>query len=76
MRTLKEIWDSFAEHYIPEDADPTQYEEMRKAFYAGSYSILLTILEISKLPSSEKIVKLSPFYQECSDFFKELEKKE
>lgn len=46
MKTIADVYGSFAEQVVPKDAPPVQRQETRRAFYAGAaalYEVLSSI---------------------------------
>lgn len=46
MNTIQSEWESFRVKVIPKNAPVIQVFEMKKAFYAGAYSTISTMLRI------------------------------
>ena len=52
MRSVKQMWDSFA-YVLPGDAPDVQRTEMRRAFYAGAWGVLMEAHAIGEESVSE-----------------------
>lgn len=71
MQSVAETWAAFAARVVPKEADEIQIQEMRRAFYAGSYSMLMNVREgISEdTPEEEGVEQLVALQDECEAFF-------
>lgn len=47
MTTVRELWDSFAEKVLDATHPPEQYTEMRRAFYAGCWGMMMEMVRIT-----------------------------
>src|SRR5262245_50577444 len=64
---------SYRQHVIPPDAPPIQVEECRRAFYAGSYAMLMNVAaNIGDASTSEEdgITQLEGLQAECEAFLR------
>lgn len=70
MNTLKDDWESFDSQVIPDDAGTTQRQEMRRAFYAGAWSMLCAVERLGNEAVSEEqgVVALEKLKAECQAF--------
>lgn len=75
LKTIKEEWQGFASMVIP-SASPgeVQYDEMKKAFFAGAWAVVTSLEEMGEPHISEfqAIKHLEAIKSECSEFSKEL----
>jgi hypothetical protein len=71
VKTVAERWQEFALGVINVDAPPEQRSEMRRAFFAGAYSILGVCMGISEDSVSEDqgIEILEATRKELEQFF-------
>ena len=69
--SLAQIWDGFASAILDPAHSQIQYEEMRKAFYAGAFSILCICREIGDDSVSEAVgvLKMESLWQEVQKFY-------
>jgi hypothetical protein len=71
VESVASAFESYRQHVIPQDAPAVQVEEYRRAFYAGSYALLLNIAaNIGDDSTSEEdgIVQLEALKAECEIF--------
>lgn len=70
MATIRESWNSFETDVMPEDAPPVQRQEMRRAFFAGAWSILCELERLShpSIPEAEGLDRLHWLRFECEAF--------
>jgi hypothetical protein len=71
VETVAEAFSSYRQAVIPHHAPPVQVEECRRAFYAGSYTMLMNIsANIGDDSTSEEngIVQLEALKAECEAF--------
>ncbi len=68
--TVRDAWKSFRDEVIPADAPPVQIQEMRRAFYAGVWTMLTACWEITddSVSVAEGIARLESWSQECRSF--------
>jgi hypothetical protein len=52
--TLAEQWQTFATDVIAKDAGQIQITEMRRAFYAGAYSLLMIMMIMMKSEDADE----------------------
>lgn len=73
--SIKQKWESFDRLVIDPNAPEIQREEMKKAFYAGIYSILCMqdFLISSSIPIELAAEQIELWNKECVDFSKESE---
>jgi hypothetical protein len=71
---LKEAWESFVKNVMPAAAPAIQHQEMRRAFYAGAYSMLVLVTEAApdSISEDEGVALLEGLAQECAAFHKTL----
>jgi hypothetical protein len=50
---IKQQWDSLAALVMPPNVHPTQYTEMRRAFFGGARAMMTLMLEASAEPTEE-----------------------
>lgn len=62
-------WDDFAARVLPEDAPEVQRVEMRRAFYAGVASLLITQKKLADLTDDEGAAALDKIEREYTAFF-------
>jgi hypothetical protein len=69
---VSDAWDSYRESVMPANAGETQRSECQKAFYAGAWSILMTVQAIGEPDVSEKdgMRILDGLIKECRAFAK------
>jgi len=68
MITIKEVWEEYSKA-IPPTAPPVQYQEMRRAFYAGVLAFFKIAIDIStEFPEDKSADYLNNFYQELRHF--------
>lgn len=53
MPTIGESWDLYVRDVMPADAGPEQIQEMRRAFYAGTWTMLCFAREMGASMSRE-----------------------
>lgn len=72
--TVQQMWDGFASSVLPKDAPPIQWTEMRRAFYAGCYGMLMACSQIGEESVSEDtgVLRLELWKQECEDFYRKV----
>jgi hypothetical protein len=71
VESVAQAFDSYRKNVIPQDAPPVQVEECRRAFYAGSYTMLMNVsANIGDDSTSEEdgIVQLEALKAECEAF--------
>jgi hypothetical protein len=69
MTTVKKAWESYAAQVLPKEAPAVQVIECRRAFYAGAYSLGVTMTqEVSELPDREAMAAITALRLECSEF--------
>lgn len=74
MKTVYEEWASFALAVIPADAPPVQRQEMRRAFYAGCWSMLQTVklLGTDVVSGDEAVAALEQREAEITEFYQKV----
>jgi len=68
---IGEEWNSYRASVVPGDAGQTQIEETRRAFYAGAYALLSTImaaLSPDREPTSSDLVMMDEINAELEGF--------
>jgi hypothetical protein len=68
--SLLPLWLEFKGFSVPTDAPKAQEKDMRKAFYAGAFSVLTVMLHVigSRAMSEKKGVEiLERMYKECEE---------
>ena len=69
MKTVQQEWQGYAKAVIPNlKAGSIQYDEMQKAFYAGTFSMIMNLLEIAELSDEQGVIELEKYRQECERF--------
>jgi hypothetical protein len=71
VERLAESWESFERAVIPADAGPVQRQEMRRAFYAGAWSILCSVRHIGgndSISEQDGAAMLESLVRECERF--------
>ncbi len=71
MNSVKEAWESFEAAVIPEDAPAVQRSEMRRAFYAGAWAMLMGCSSIGETSVTEEegVAMLESWKKECERFY-------
>lgn len=69
MTYLEDEWLSYRNEVIPKGAPEVQYNESKKAFYSGAYSIMNCFNGMSDLPEDEGAEILEDIYQEIMAFY-------
>jgi len=65
------LWASFEKDILPANAPPVQRQEMRRAFYAGSFGVLTAMLHVvgsNEVGMEEGVLILDRLYNECKAF--------
>lgn len=75
FETVAYLWAEFSSKIIPKDAPRHQYDEMKKAFYAGFLSCSLSFAEAANEDKSEEEAAMIMAYlqNECYNFFKNMQ---
>src|SRR5262245_33408304 len=74
--TIEQLFATYRDAVIPQDAGPTQIRECRQAFYAGAHSLLLTVQHAIQpdTPDDVGIARLEALEAECEAFTKTIER--
>lgn len=74
MKTVQEEWASFALAVIPADAPPVQRQEMRRAFYAGCWSMLqlVKLIGTDAVSEDEGVATLEQMEAEITEFYRKV----
>lgn len=65
------LWSKFRDAVVPKDAPPHQFEEMRRAFYSGGWTVFELVIAASKNMSEEEAEKvLNGIDEEFKEFFR------
>jgi hypothetical protein len=73
MTTFKSTWEHFANSVIAKDAPPIQLLEMKRAFYAGGFQLILLILfETENLSEDEGASMINDWNNEIKQYFDEV----
>lgn len=72
--TVQQMWDSFALLTLPKDCHPIQRQEMRRAFYAGTFGMLMACSAIGEESVSEDtgVMRLELWRLECLKFYQDM----
>jgi dsDNA-specific endonuclease/ATPase MutS2 len=71
MKSLAEQWATYRERVVPEDAPPVQVVESRRAFYAGTESLLrsmMTGLDPGTEPTEADLDRMDQLEAELEQF--------
>jgi hypothetical protein len=70
MEIVKDAWESFERRVVADDAPPIQRQEMRRAFYAGAWAVLITCETISApdISQEQAVAILASCRKECERF--------
>lgn len=71
MMTLDECWKKYELMAIPDDAGSVQRREMRRAFYAGAYSLISLMLDATDTAGDDEdrgAEMIAAYEKECRDF--------
>lgn len=74
LNSLENEWQGFAKMVLPENASAVQRAEMRKAFIAGAYTVLMNLQEIGQdhIAEIEGVAHLESIKQECEAFQRQM----
>lgn len=69
-QTIAEQWSGFEADVLPPDAPPVQRQEMRRAFYAGAWSMLSALQQLgdAEISEAEGCDALEAYRRECEAF--------
>lgn len=72
MNTVKEKWDSYLAHVVPDSAGPVQLQETENAFYAGAASMFgIMTNSISDMSEEAAMASMDGLKDEISTFVEE-----
>lgn len=69
MRTVEQMWQGYHEKVYPDGMDEDQEIQLRQAFYAGVYSMLMEMHTTGGKSEEEGVAYLQATSQECQTFF-------
>lgn len=73
--TLAQMWDGFARQVMPAGAPAVQRQEMRRAFYAGCWVMLMAMrndLGSEQVSEEEGVAVLEGWMEECRRFQRDM----
>ncbi len=73
MRTIREEWQSYALGVIPSGAPKVQFQECKRAFYAGARSLLQLMRQAGEMTDREAVTMLGRLEQELTAFRRDVE---
>lgn len=78
MTRIADLWELFDKKVLPPHVHPVQRQEMRRAFYAGAFSVMEIILAIGKTSPTDQegADALHALMTECVAFIEQLRKGE
>ena len=65
---MNELWTTFADLVLPDDAPQIQRQEMRRAFYAGAWGMFNFLMGLEGLSEREREMIAQRVRGECQDF--------
>jgi hypothetical protein len=70
FETVKAMWEGFEKDVIPDDAPLVQVQEMRRAFYAGAWAMLVGCKSVGNddVTEDEGVAQLESWRKECERF--------
>ncbi|MDX8383424.1 MAG: hypothetical protein R8M45_05040 [Ghiorsea sp.] len=71
MNTIQSGWKGFEKAVVPKDSPKVQYNEMRKAFYAGASHILMLSSDLADLADRSEdaaVAVLQQLHEEAGIF--------
>lgn len=75
MKTVAQQWEMLAAQVMPPNAPAMQYQEMRRAFYAGFHAALMSGLAMAEESGDDDdagAIMMESLHQECQQFAKEI----
>ena len=74
LNSLENEWNGFAKMVLPPNASAVQRAEMRKAFIAGAYTVIVNLQEIGQdhITEIEGVAHLESIKKECEEFQKQM----
>ncbi len=75
MKTVAELWQSYANDVLPKHASATQRRETRRAFYAGAqafFGAIVAGLSEGAEPTEEDVQSLDTLHEEFKAFARDV----
>jgi hypothetical protein len=71
-KTVKDMWDSFAESVVPAGASPQQVSDMRACFYSGALATMNICLSAADGTEDEGVETLQALTEEATAYMAEI----
>jgi hypothetical protein len=77
QRRIEQEWQEFEKKIMPKNAPEIQRKEMRRAFYAGAWTMLKLVQSLGAdgIPEEDAIGVLEEVDKECIEFLSQVGKK-
>jgi hypothetical protein len=75
QKIIEAAWISYAERVIPATAPPVQYQECRRAFYAGAgglFAGIMTVLDPGAEPTEADCARMESIQNELDGYLADL----
>ena len=74
LKTVAEQWEDFRQSTMPHVTDEIQIEEMRRGYFSGFFSGLVSMSNMASGPRTEDegAAEIEKWMNECTQFFHEL----
>jgi hypothetical protein len=76
MKSIVELWVSFASAVMPKNASAVQRKEMRRAFYAGFHAALMAGVQMADESGDDDdkgVAMIQRLHDECAQFVVEVQ---
>lgn len=72
--SIDNMWSTYAEQVLPEDAGPIQTQVTKRAFYGGAVAIHNIFIQVGELPEDEALKVLARLGDEFDAFVAKVSK--